>query len=526
MSDDYELCTVREYFDKKYYLSMYPDVGSREVEPVFHYCEYGWREGRNPSAEFDTTFYLERYDDIRAAGINPFYHYIVAGKSEGRIARNRSGALKYRLAHARPQREVVKDWVIEIIPPANDAEEKAAALLIERRPTVVSVSHDDYRVNFGGVQNVIADEQGELSDEVNYIHLSPAQPLPKLSEETDEFIFSVRINGAEAGRLDFDQLQRLLGRMVTSQGAPRWIIHHLMGHSPEILTRLIESQPSGKIFFWAHDFFAACESYALLRNDIVYCAGPPPDSMACGICVHGRERGEHMARIRGLLDTLSPTIVAPSRAALRVWERTTGCRFESVVVNPGELFVSAGEQRPEPRLPLRVGFIGTRSFHKGWVSFEDLALALAGDRRYRFYAFSSEAEGAHGSRIEHVPVRVTSEDRNAMVDALLIHGIDVVVSWSIWPETFCFTVHEAIAAGAFIVARFGEGNVGDAIKQFARDCSVELSSDADLNHLFKSGKLVTIVRDSPRRYGALVPSMGSADLIDTDPMAELSGGIA
>jgi len=73
-------------FDEAYYRSMYPDVGAAPIDVVRHYCEVGWREGRNPSDDFDTQFYLKTYGDIRSGNMNPFYHYVIAGASELRHA--------------------------------------------------------------------------------------------------------------------------------------------------------------------------------------------------------------------------------------------------------------------------------------------------------------------------------------------------------------------------------------------------------------------------------------------------------
>jgi glycosyltransferase involved in cell wall biosynthesis/SAM-dependent methyltransferase len=73
-------------FDESYYRAMHVDIQPPPEDPIRHYCERGWEEGRNPSDEFDTRFYLETYSDIRAVGMNPLYHYVIAGGSELRHA--------------------------------------------------------------------------------------------------------------------------------------------------------------------------------------------------------------------------------------------------------------------------------------------------------------------------------------------------------------------------------------------------------------------------------------------------------
>jgi glycosyltransferase involved in cell wall biosynthesis/SAM-dependent methyltransferase/uncharacterized coiled-coil protein SlyX len=79
-------------FDTDYYLSMYPDIPAQTTDPIRHYCEFGWREGRNPSDDFNTRGYLNAYSDIQNADLNPFWHYVVAGALECRQAAPDSGS--------------------------------------------------------------------------------------------------------------------------------------------------------------------------------------------------------------------------------------------------------------------------------------------------------------------------------------------------------------------------------------------------------------------------------------------------
>jgi glycosyltransferase involved in cell wall biosynthesis len=71
-------------FDRDAYLTENPDVANKGVDPLRHYVESGWREGRRPSAFFDASWYLYQYSDVAEAAINPLLHYIRDGKAEGR----------------------------------------------------------------------------------------------------------------------------------------------------------------------------------------------------------------------------------------------------------------------------------------------------------------------------------------------------------------------------------------------------------------------------------------------------------
>src|SRR4051812_3041686 len=71
-------------FDPAYYLDTNPDVRSSGCNPLRHYLEHGWKEGRDPSSGFSTTGYLAANPDVDAAGENPLVHFLNSGLAEGR----------------------------------------------------------------------------------------------------------------------------------------------------------------------------------------------------------------------------------------------------------------------------------------------------------------------------------------------------------------------------------------------------------------------------------------------------------
>ena len=73
-------------FDSDWYLTRYPDVAANGLDPLRHYVEFGWREGRDPSLFFSTRGYLKANRDVAEQGINPLLHYIEHGEAEGRKA--------------------------------------------------------------------------------------------------------------------------------------------------------------------------------------------------------------------------------------------------------------------------------------------------------------------------------------------------------------------------------------------------------------------------------------------------------
>ena len=62
-------------FDARWYLKNNPDIG--DVDPVVHYLEKGYLEGRNPSKYFDNEKYIETHPECKKLGMNPLLHYEV-----------------------------------------------------------------------------------------------------------------------------------------------------------------------------------------------------------------------------------------------------------------------------------------------------------------------------------------------------------------------------------------------------------------------------------------------------------------
>lgn len=67
-----------------FYLNKYRDVAAQKLDPVLHYCAYGWKEGRDPNPRFRSKFYLDMNPDVAAQGMNPLVHWVIYGRKEGR----------------------------------------------------------------------------------------------------------------------------------------------------------------------------------------------------------------------------------------------------------------------------------------------------------------------------------------------------------------------------------------------------------------------------------------------------------
>jgi hypothetical protein len=77
---------VASLFDEMFYRKAYPDVEAAGLDPLRHFMDRGWREGRDPAPGFSTADYLLDHPDVSKEA-NPLLHYVRQGRSEGRLVR-------------------------------------------------------------------------------------------------------------------------------------------------------------------------------------------------------------------------------------------------------------------------------------------------------------------------------------------------------------------------------------------------------------------------------------------------------
>ncbi|WP_207179246.1 glycosyltransferase [Methylobacterium indicum] len=77
------MAAIADDFDASYYLSSYDDVREAGLDPLRHYAEHGWKEGRNPSESFWNDYYRSTHGTEVPPTVNPLYHYVIKGRALG-----------------------------------------------------------------------------------------------------------------------------------------------------------------------------------------------------------------------------------------------------------------------------------------------------------------------------------------------------------------------------------------------------------------------------------------------------------
>lgn len=504
-------------FDPAYYLQANPDVAKSGIDPLTHFLEFGWREGRDPSPRFSVRGYLDTNPDVAEAGINPLIHYLKAGRREGRQT---SLDLGYRYEVIR-QLVPVPDQIAAALKAQADAPlgsaDKLAAGLAKARGGLVAAhltfSHDDYRTRVGGIQLCVQREAARLAElGRDHLHIFPVESWPVVRAGGEAGRLSVLLNGEPLGTYAPAVIAEALRRACPAPSLSRsFAVHSLLGHAADETVEIIAAAGLAAGYFWLHDYASLCADFNLLRNGVEDCGAPPPDSGACGVCLFGPARAAQVAAHETLFRRLQITVISPAESTLIFWRcNWTGPAADAVVLPHARLEPrSRAPETPKDR-PLRVAFVGFPVAHKGWPLFRELALTHADDPRYQFLHLGAEAEP--GLPVAFHDVRISPARPRAMLEALEAHAVDVLVFWPPWRETFSFTVYEAVAAGCAVVTGPDSGNVAAVVAQHGQGW---VSPDeAAVIRAFESGEVLSLARAvrRPMLYDLILSHM-TLDLI-------------
>ncbi len=488
---------VAAHFDRAFYLGAHPDVAAAGEDPLEHFLIAGWREGRDPTPGFSLADYLELNPDVAASRVNPFVHYLTAGRAEGRAPRRDLGfrhdilarlqPMETRLAEARDRAAAVT---------ADPPTALADALAVSRtglRDLHLTVSHDNYAANIGGVQLCLQREAaGVAALGRDHLHLFPVTPWPMVRVDSPAAV-GVLWNGEQVGRFAPAEVASVLAAALgdAPPGARSFALHSLLGHCVDDVLAILAAADLKAGFFWIHDFASLCAGHHLMRNDVADCGAPPPDSPACSVCVYGSLRRRQIADHAKLFGRLDLTAVAPSAAALETWREGWSFRTVGERVLP-HASLAPRATRPASREPgpFRLAFPGIPAAYKGWSIFRELALRFAGDPRYAFLHLAQNT--IPGLPIAHHPVSVTAERPLAMRDALESLDVDAAMIWSLCRETFSFAAYEAAAAGAAVLTCADSGNVARFVGETG--LGLVLDDEAALFAMFETGAILDLAR--------------------------------
>ena len=171
---------------------------------------------------------------------------------------------------------------------------------------IISLSHDDAFSNFGGIQKIIRQENlDSLSrKDICYVHISPVQAAPFSVDflEITQVATRITINGKLAGNYLLGSVFNSIIRTYQNDNLYLFI-HHFYGFPLGAIAFFASNVAKmNNAFLWIHDYSSQCNSYTLLRDNIIQCSSPPPNSTECSYCAYGTTRSQHLKHMAKLFN--------------------------------------------------------------------------------------------------------------------------------------------------------------------------------------------------------------------------------
>lgn len=321
----------------------------------------------------------------------------------------------------------------------------------------------------GGVASYLEDLQLAAGDDVRHLIMQCWQGMitlsfPAAEKRPPEQHYLGRQLGI--GDLTDRDYANILAFILNRHAVDIVQIDSHVGHCFDIFT--VPPEQGCPVILVVHDFFYLCPTFHLVDRDGRFC-GICPAGKENTACLHNhpylyssfdaeglRSQREHFRRLLPRIDLL----IFPSRTAQRIFTDfyPLGDTAYRIIPHGSPLEKSASRQAVVEEGPLKVALLGTLSPHKGRRAFEQIVSRLQGDEKIRFYHYGDETPAG-------LPLVSRGRySRHAIVELIRQDAIDLILLLSSWPETFSYTLSEAIAAGVPVIVP-NIGALGERVEE-------------------------------------------------------------
>lgn len=338
---------------------------------------------------------------------------------------------------------------------------------------ILYVLHTDFSAdvkgNIGGTQFHVKDLMTHLRGENNIFVLARDGEILRLTAylEDRQMLFKFRIGKMpEFQPFRSEAFAEIYRQILRAFAIDLVHVHHVQGLTFDVFT---ETKAAGlPLALTLHDYYYICPTIKLLREGSCYCGG---STEHCAACLrkqlgYAEQTDFITAWRRNCREALSlcDAIITPSSAAKAVYADVYPDLAEKIqVIGHGMDDLTQG-QAPAPthkNSRRRIAFLGGLNEEKG----SRIAYELIRQRTsaYDWYIIGGVRD-PNLYALERSNLHKTDwYTREEVCDLLRGNQIDLVCIFSIWPETFCYTLSEAEIAGIPVLAT-DLGALGERIR--------------------------------------------------------------
>lgn len=464
--------TVDEYAEliEKISMKKYPMI------PVANgFCMYVKREIIEKIGNFDAETFGRGYgeeNDFCYRAIEVGYHHVMCDDTfilhTGTSSFVSEEKLKYIQAHEKilDQRypKLMQDVRIHCRDNPNTVIQENVKLWIkldkrEKRKTIMYLVQSDFREgaddNVGGTQLHVKDlVMGNRSAyDIVVAARNGAYLNVTLYTEKDEFAFKYYIGWKEAyEKFRSDNFAELYRNILNSFGVDCVHIHHTLGLTHELFYEA--HKKNIPIFVTMHDFYYICPTVKLLDDSYELCIGKDSEEK-CKNCLKKQlgiaETIPYITLWRKQSLTaleLARQIFVPSESAKQIvsgYFAELSDKIEVIEHGSEPILTQKIEEKQKNKDTFNVAFLGGINVAKGYRYAVDMI--KSSDKGIRWHLFGMFERDEHSLMNRKNFVNVGKYQREDLPELFQKYEIDLVCILPIWPETFCYTISEAVLCG-------------------------------------------------------------------------------
>lgn len=342
----------------------------------------------------------------------------------------------------------------------------------QRSNCVLIISHSNYLIKSGGVENFIREYGSILKNrDIHYIHVFPIIEVNKKFElitcgrSTKEYIglsFDGKFQGIWKEKDLVSVVENILKMNTCVLNNSQ--IHHFHGWNIKLLTKALRLL-NVPVYIFVHDLEMLCPNMFLAGAEeqckvIVPVAG----ESICKRCIYHDVDFERFTEINQALKEilfLIHSIYVPSQNTMNHFVRAFP-QFKNLIQVRSHLTYVLEHKDLTINKPIRVAYLGSVEAHKGYEEWKRLVDSIS-NIDYEFFYFGIRR--IDDKRVKCVRVDSRNTQLKSMTEQLKEYNIDIAFLWSKCQETFCYTYYEAFEAGAYVITNDKSGNICDQVRK-------------------------------------------------------------
>lgn len=316
---------------------------------------------------------------------------------------------------------------------------------------IIIFSHSNYCVTTGGTEKFIS--------QISKLYLNQnINTLVFFATTFSKNKVGLNYNDKFVGIYNIEEIENIINNYSLDQECLGILIEHIKGYDLKKLAIILEKLEID-IILQVHDFYMICNTFNFLKNKEEFCGLTKPCQEKCKNCHNlnsifefEKERDFFLKKTKKLIKK----IIFPSSFCMKKWLEFFP-EFKNISIIRSHLISNGKYEKKENNKKIRIAYVGRKNKYKGYETWEKVISNEIIKNNYELYYF-----GINVSNSSNVKEIYTF---NNMTEQLRKYNIDIVLLWSIIPETFSYTYYEASASGATILSNINSGNISVLIKE-------------------------------------------------------------